>query len=73
MLHRERNHKPLEKVVNALGFLALAALMVSVILLRWTVLAGIYAFERLSTFAEAYLNSDRNHGPDQPKRLEPPR
>lgn len=73
MLHRERNHTPLEKVVHALGFLVLAALMISVVLLRWAVLAGIYAFEQLSALAEAYLNTDRNHTTDQPKRMEPPR
>lgn len=73
ILHRVRNHTPLEKVVHALGFLVLAALMISVVLLRWAVLASIYAFEQLSALAVAYLNSDRNHTPDQPKRLEPPR
>lgn len=73
ILHLERNHSPQDKLVHALGFLLLAALMISVVLLRWTVLAGIFVFEQLSSLAVAYMNSDRHNTTDQTKRLEPPR
>lgn len=73
ILHRERNHTRLEKIVHALGFLVLAALMISVMLLRWVALAGMYAYDQLSELTPAYPRYDRTHAHEQPKRSEPSR
>lgn len=73
ILQRERNHTAKEKALHALGFLVLAVLMISVVVVRLALLACKYVYEQFCLLVVGYANTRRYRALGQHSRFEPPR